>query len=98
MLHEDCARCLTWARQELGEVRDEIARWGGRIVRLDGDDRADDPEAAWLAVVDEWGEVFEVVRFGADHGFPAPSGVVEWTRFVAIQCPECEGPEGPWRQ
>ena len=51
-----------------------------------------------LLIADQWGELFlvEPMPDGA-HSYPAPAEVAEWLRFVAIQCPECENPEGEWR-
>jgi hypothetical protein len=62
-----------------------------------------DPERAFgaghatLIVADEWGEVHFVADAGAGHELPSQEEVVQWVRFLAIQCPECEGPEGEWR-
>lgn len=62
-----------------------------------------DPEGAFaggnasLIVADEWGEVHFVADAGAGHELPSHDEVVECIRFLAIQCPECEGPEGDWR-
>ena len=44
-----------------------------------------------LVVADQWGEVHEVHEAGEDHRFPAPAEVVAWLRYLAIQCPECQG-------
>jgi peroxiredoxin len=45
-----------------------------------------------MIIADQWGEVFHVEPGGTDrHDTPAPSEVVEWLRYVAIQCPECQG-------
>jgi hypothetical protein len=49
-----------------------------------------------VMVADEWGEVFHATA--GHHRFLAPSALAEWLRFVAMQCPECEQPEGPWRE
>lgn len=98
LLHQGCDICRSWSQGELGGAGDAIRGWGGRIVDLAPEIRAHDPEAAWLAVVDEWDEVFHVVSIGRDHVFPDPSDVLEWVRFVAIQCPECEAAEWPWRE
>lgn len=97
LLHDDCARCQAWARQELHRAEDAIAGWGGGVVWLGSEFRANHPGAAWVAVVDEWEEVFHVTHIDSHHRFPDPADLVEWVRFVAIQCPECEGPEGSWR-
>ena len=50
-----------------------------------------------VIVTDEWGEVYFASSSEAAHGRIAPGEVVEWVKFIAIQCPECEGPEGEWR-
>lgn len=45
-----------------------------------------------IIIADQWGEVFHVYAGEPDsHDFPAPDEVVEWLRFLAIQCPECQG-------
>lgn len=98
LLHDDCARCDGWVREELRVVEDPIRQWDGRIVRLESDSGTRAPGAAWIVVTDEWDEVFHVTSIGSDHAFPDPTDLVEWARFVSIQCPECEGPEGPWRR
>lgn len=48
-----------------------------------------------VLIADEWGEVFFQSKH--EHDFPVPQEVAEWVRFIAIQCPECEQPEGEWR-
>lgn len=49
------------------------------------------PRGAGVLVSDPWGEVRFRHEAGAAHAFPAPAELVDWARFVAIQCPECEG-------
>lgn len=44
-----------------------------------------------VLVADPWGEVRFRHEAGAAHELPEPAELVEWARFVAIQCPECEG-------
>jgi hypothetical protein len=50
-----------------------------------------------VTIVDEWGEVYFASEPEGTHGRIAAEEVVEWVKFIAIQCPECEGPEGEWR-
>lgn len=50
-----------------------------------------------VLVADEWGEIYFAADSGAEHELPPPEEIVEWVRFIAIQCPECEQPEGEWR-
>ena len=52
---------------------------------------------AGMIVADEWGEIHFAHAADAGHELPAVGELVEWARFVSIQCPECEGPEGEWR-
>jgi hypothetical protein len=52
---------------------------------------------ARVVIVDEWGEVYFVAEAGEEHAFPSAAEIADWVRFLAIQCPECEGPEGEWR-
>jgi hypothetical protein len=52
---------------------------------------------AMVVIADEWGEVYFVADAGAGHTLPIPAEIENWIRFLAIQCPECEGPEGEWR-
>ena len=42
-------------------------------------------------VADPWGEVRMRHAAGAAHDLPSPAELVDWARFVAMQCPECEG-------
>lgn len=48
-------------------------------------------EGVAIIVADPWGEVRMRHAAGPAHDLPAPAEVVDWARFVAIQCPECEG-------
>ncbi|HYR07388.1 MAG TPA: redoxin domain-containing protein [Longimicrobium sp.] len=48
-------------------------------------------EGAAAIVADPWGEVRMRHVAGAAHDLPSPAELVDWARFVAIQCPECEG-------
>lgn len=48
-----------------------------------------------VLIADQWGEVFFTHAGSPDaHDFPSPAEVVEWLRFMAIQCPECQGEAG----
>ena len=50
-----------------------------------------------VIIADQRGEV----RFAGDgkglHACISPDEVVEWVKFIAIQCPGCEVPAGEWR-
>jgi hypothetical protein len=50
-----------------------------------------------LVVADEWGEIYFAASAADGDELPDPEELEDWARFVAIQCPECEGPEGEWR-
>lgn len=89
-----CPACRDYA-DRLTAREAAAGEWGGRIRLLAAEEGAG--ESPLLVVADEWGEVYFAAQPGPDHDFPAPEEVVEWLRFAAIQCPECEGPEGEWR-
>ena len=42
-------------------------------------------------IADQWGEVHLRHEAGEDHSFAAIPELVAWARFLAIQCPECQG-------
>lgn len=45
-----------------------------------------------MIIADQWGEIFLDEAGGPDvHAFPSVDEVVEWLRYLAIQCPECQG-------
>jgi peroxiredoxin len=48
-------------------------------------------DGATALVADPWGEVRMRHVAGAAHDLPSAEELVDWARFVAIQCPECEG-------
>ncbi len=44
-----------------------------------------------VVIADRWGEVRDVQHPADERGLPAPDAIVEWLRFVQVECPECEG-------
>ena len=48
-------------------------------------------EGAAVLIADQWGELRYVSPAGAGHSFPTADEVTGWLRFLAVQCPECEG-------
>ncbi|MFN2557114.1 MAG: redoxin domain-containing protein [Nitriliruptorales bacterium] len=46
-------------------------------------------------VVDRYGSVHEVFEVGDQHAFPPVEDLVEWTKFLGTQCPECGVPDEP---
>lgn len=44
-----------------------------------------------VLIADRYGELHAVEPAGDDHRFPDPTELVAWARYLAIQCPECEG-------
>lgn len=71
----------------------------GEAVRVvaDPDGEIASGAAVRIVIADEWGEVYFSVTSADDHALITPREVVDWVRFIVIQCPECEGPEGEWR-
>lgn len=44
-----------------------------------------------VLIADRWGEVIAVERADDVAGLPPVAEILEWLRFVAHACPECEG-------
>lgn len=88
----DCQGCRTLVRRIEGEAGDGRGGLAPIVVLIETGRDAD----GWVAVTDEWGEVFHAVAVGTDHATPTPTEIAEWVRFVSMQCPECESPEGRW--
>jgi hypothetical protein len=44
-----------------------------------------------VLIGDQWGQVHFGEPAGESHDFPAVEEVVQWLRYLAIQCPECQG-------
>jgi peroxiredoxin len=44
-----------------------------------------------VLIADQWGEVHLSERAGEPHHFPTVESVVQWVRYLATQCPECQG-------
>lgn len=66
-------------------------------ILLDPADEVGGGEAA-VVVADSWGEVYSVAKADAGHELSPPEDLLAWVQFLAIHCPECEGPEGAWRR
>lgn len=74
----------------------EMSSPAGLRVLFDPEGVIADGGAAGVAA-DEWGEVYFATEAGSGHELPSADALVDWMRFAAIQCPECENPEGEWR-
>ena len=44
-----------------------------------------------VVVADQWGGIHEAAEAGEEHAFLPIESVVEWIRYLATECPECEG-------
>ena len=44
-----------------------------------------------VVVADRWGEIQWVAAAGGAAELPPPPAIVEWLRYVQMQCPECQG-------
>lgn len=54
---------------------------------------------AWVAVADRWGQIWQALLADDRHALVDPADVLETTKFIAVQCPECETldqPAGDW--
>ncbi|HEX5474510.1 MAG TPA: hypothetical protein VFX12_07620 [Vicinamibacterales bacterium] len=44
-----------------------------------------------VLIADRWGEIHHVADGLPLDRLPDPASLVEWLRFVQVQCPECQG-------
>ena len=44
-----------------------------------------------VVIVDQWSDITDIHAAGKDHEFPAVADVIASVRYLATQCPECEG-------
>lgn len=99
------ARLAKWDG-DLWLVGDAVIPEAVDVIRVTGD--ADhrlrqgcglSPEDATLVVADRWGQVWQVAPTDDRHVLVETADVLETTKFIAIQCPECETldqPAGDW--
>ncbi|HEY0591633.1 MAG TPA: hypothetical protein VGE86_05230 [Thermoanaerobaculia bacterium] len=103
LVHGGCEECRAWVAK-LADEGAEIMAWRGEVkvvaprvaeypfpVLLDADARlAALVGVAVPAVViaDQWGAIHEATE---GHEFIPIESVVEWIRYLATECPECEG-------
>jgi hypothetical protein len=69
----------------LNERADDFAAWDGVLTLLDPDG---EPEHL-VAVVDRYGQLYEVTSALDPSGLPSADALEEWFRFLATACPEC---------
>jgi len=48
-----------------------------------------------VVVTDRFGEIWASWPGGDEHRLPSPAEVLDWLRYIGVQCPEC-GPPEPW--
>jgi hypothetical protein len=44
-----------------------------------------------VIIADRWGEIWHVHRADSNADLPRAEALVEWLRYVQMQCPECQG-------
>jgi peroxiredoxin len=102
------AQVAEWGGRLLVVTSGSVGKVGGLLPEPSAHARVlSDPEravarhlglsGAAVLIADEWGEIFFAADAGADHEMPAQEEIARWVQFIAIQCPECEQPEGEWR-
>ena len=44
-----------------------------------------------VVIADQYGEIHHAAPGGDGHDLPEPAEVIGWLRYLAVQCPECQG-------
>ncbi len=91
-VHPECDACRAYL-DALAREQAEIEEWDGRLVTTYADAELADAgiPAPAVLIADQWGELFVVEPAGESHAFIEPAEVVSWLRYLAVQCPECQG-------
>jgi hypothetical protein len=71
--------------RSLNERAEDFAAWDGVLTLLDPDG---EPEHL-VAVVDRYGQLYEVTSALDPSDLPSAHALEEWFRFLAPACPEC---------
>lgn len=94
-LEEWDGRLLVVLRELAGASRNRVGEIGGEFaVLLDPEGKVGAAlglQAPATVVADQWGEVHAAEAAGEDHRFVSPADLVQWARYLAVSCPECEG-------
>ncbi len=79
-------------RARLGDRERELTAHDTLLLVVGPHDRgADAFPAPGLVIADRWGGVRFVAHPADDEGLPAVGEVIDWLRFVQVECPECQG-------
>jgi|SRR5687767_10262260 len=54
-------------------------------------DAVDGVAAPAVLVADRWGEIVHLATAASVDGLPPPGDLLDWTHYVQMRCPECEG-------
>lgn len=59
------------------------------VCVMSRDDVAGAPRPG-VVIADRWGEIYFVAGGGVEE-LPSTAAIVDWLRYVQVQCPECQG-------
>ena len=88
-LHPECSACNAY-REDIAAHGRQLSEWDGRVVAV-GPLPDIGIEAPSVLIADQWGELAVVENAGEQHAFIDVQEVIDWLRFLATKCPECEG-------
>jgi hypothetical protein len=90
---------VSLSHEESAGNADYVSQLTSEMSALTGDDIACDVTRDKISglpipgvvVADRWGEIHHVAHAARIEDLTSPAGLVEWSRFIQHQCPECEG-------
>ncbi len=91
-LHRECDACRAYL-DALAHEQAGIDEWDGRVAATFANEATADAgiPAPAVLIADQWGELFVIEPAGNGHAFIEPAEVLSWLRYLAVQCPECQG-------
>jgi len=88
LLPDDAAGDVGY-RAALAAHMTELAAYDTAVVITR--DAIDGAPRPGVIVADRWGEIQWVAGVERVQQLPPPSEIIEWLRYVQMQCPECQG-------
>lgn len=65
-----------------------LADEDGQVHRAVGAWTADEKPMAVIYITDRFGEIYKIYRVDEGHSLPTSVEMLDWLRFIEIQCPE----------
>lgn len=66
----ECPDGHRWHTTDIHRLREAVRPWGGHVLLIPASQFGSQPTRSWIAVADQWGEIFHSVSCEPLHGSP----------------------------